>query len=130
MNNESLSQELENLLKNHDWYHAWSDDNRVYKAGREVQDQINSLVNQLGPEGKILYNRYAPSDMQRLSEKKLTKSEKKEKEKIMMGLKGQKKDFAKRYGKKDAEAVMYATATKLAKKIKESDKQKVEEAVA
>ena len=61
-----------------------------------------------------------------LSEKKLTKAEKKEKEKIVMGLKGQKKDFAKRYGKKDAESVMYATATKLAKQVKESDKKKVE----
>jgi hypothetical protein len=74
---------------------------------------------------KIILNKYMP-----ISEKKLTKPEKKEKEKIVKGLKGQKKDFAKRYGKKDAEAVMYATATKLAKKIKESDKQKVEEAVA
>lgn len=129
MDNESLFQELENLLKNHDWYYAWSDDNRVYRAGKDMQDQINSLINQLGPEGKILYNKYAPSDMQLLSEKKLTKPEKKEKEKIMMGLKGQKKDFAKRYGKKDAESVMYATATKLAKQVKESDRQKVEEAI-
>ena len=129
MDNESLFQELENLLKNHDWYYAWSDDNRVYRAGKDMQDQINSLINQLGPEGKILYNKYAPSDMQLLSEKKLTKPENKEKEKIMMGLKGQKKDFAKRYGKKDAESVMYATATKLAKQVKESDRQKVEEAI-
>jgi hypothetical protein len=65
-----------------------------------------------------------------LSEKKLTKGEKIEKEKIVMGLKGQKKDFAKRYGKKDAESVMYATAAKLAKQVKESDRQKVEEAIA
>jgi hypothetical protein len=78
-------------------------------------------------EDKINYPRLLKKS---ILEKKLTKSEKKEKEKIVMGLKGQKKDFAKRYGKKDAEAVMYATATKLAKKIKESDKQKVEEAVA
>ena len=58
MDNESLSQELESLLKNHDWYsdYAWSDDNRVYRAGKDMQDQINSLINQLGPEGKILYN--------------------------------------------------------------------------
>lgn len=37
------------------------------------------------------------------------------KEKIVKGMKSSKKDFKKRYGK-DAEAVMYATATKLAKK--------------
>jgi hypothetical protein len=129
MNNEYLRQQLENLLKQHDWYYAWSDDSRVFKAGNAVQNQINSLIDQLGQEGKDLYNKYVPSDMKQLSEKKLTKPEKKEKEKIVKGLKGQKKDFAKRYGTKDAEAVMYATATKLAKKIKESDKQKVEEAV-
>jgi len=130
MNRESLFQELESLLKNHDWNYAWSDDNRVYRAGQDVQDQITSLVKKLGDEGKTLYNKYAPSDMKFLSEKKLTKAEKKEKEKIVMGLKGQKKDFAKRYGKKDAESVMYATATKLAKQVKESDKKKVEEAIA
>lgn len=129
MDNKSPLQQLEDLLKYHDWYYAWSDDHRTYKAGDEVQSQIKILVKQLGQEGKDLYNKYAPSDM-KLLEKKLTKPEKKEKEKIVKGLKGQKKDFAKRYGKKDAEAVMYATATKLAKKIKESDKQKVEEAVA
>jgi hypothetical protein len=86
MDNESLFQELESLLKNHDWYHAWSDDNRAYRAGRDIQDRINSLINQLGPEGKILYNKYAPSDMQLLSEKKLTKPEKKEKEKELKTL--------------------------------------------
>ena len=50
-----------------------------------------------------------------LSERELTKPEKKEKEKIVKGMKKNKKDFQKRYGK-DAESVMYATATKQAKK--------------
>ncbi len=43
-----------------------------------------------------------------------TKSEEKKKEKIVKGMKKNKDDFKKRYGK-DAEAVMYATATKMAK---------------
>jgi hypothetical protein len=50
----------------------------------------------------------------RMQEKKLTEPEKKEKEKVAKGMKKSKKDFKKRYGD-DAESVMYATATKIAK---------------
>ena len=50
-----------------------------------------------------------------MQERKLTKPEAKAKERIVKDLKGAKADFKKRYGK-DAEAVMYATATKRAKK--------------
>jgi len=52
-----------------------------------------------------------------IMEKELTKPEKKEKEKIVKGMKKDKKGFKKRYGD-DAESVMYATATKLAKEKK------------
>ena len=52
-----------------------------------------------------------------LDEKKLTKPETKEKERIVKGMKKDKKGFKKRYGD-DAERVMYATATKQAKKRK------------
>ena len=48
-------------------------------------------------------------------ERKLTKGELKDKERIFKDLKKNKKDFKKRYGK-DAENVMYATATARAKK--------------
>ena len=48
-------------------------------------------------------------------ERTLTKGEEAKKEKIVKGMKKNKDDFKKRYGK-DAEAVMYATATKNAKK--------------
>jgi hypothetical protein len=50
----------------------------------------------------------------RLAERQLTKPEEKEKERVVKGMKKNKKDFKKRYGK-DAESVMYATATKRAK---------------
>ena len=49
-----------------------------------------------------------------LTERELTKGEEKEKERIVKGMKKAKGGFKKRYGK-DADAVMYATATKLAK---------------
>ena len=45
----------------------------------------------------------------------LSKKEKKEKEKIVKGMKGKKSDFEKRYPGR-GEEVMYATATKIAKK--------------
>ena len=49
------------------------------------------------------------------AERTLTKGEEKDKEKYVKGMKKNKSDFKKRYGK-DAKAVMYATATKMAKK--------------
>ena len=57
-----------------------------------------------------------PADLQ-VAERKLTKPEEKEKEKVVKGMKKSKKDFEKRYGD-DAESVMYATATKMAKEKK------------
>ena len=53
--------------------------------------------------------------LESLLERSLTKGEENKKEKIVKGMKKNKDDFKKRYGK-DAEAVMYATATKNAKK--------------
>ena len=67
-------------------------------------DEIN--LNLIPKDNKPVYT---------LKEKKLTKGELKDKERIFKDLKKNKKDFKKRYGK-DAEAVMYATATKIAKK--------------
>jgi hypothetical protein len=52
-----------------------------------------------------------------LTEKKLTKRDKQQKEKFVKGMKKNKKGFEKDYGK-DAESVMYATATKMAKEKK------------
>ena len=52
-----------------------------------------------------------------LSEKKLTKRDKEQKEDYVMGMKKNMKGFKKDYGK-DAKSVMYATATKMAKEKK------------
>ena len=49
-----------------------------------------------------------------MNERELTKDEVSDKEKYVKGMKKAKKDFKKRYGD-DAESVMYATATKMAK---------------
>jgi hypothetical protein len=61
---------------------------------------------------------FAPSALNKdepTPERTLTKGEEKKKEKYVKGMKKSKGDFEKRYGK-DAKAVMYATATKMAKK--------------
>ena len=67
------------------------------------KDFVNKLVGMLPKED--------------IEEKKLTKPEKKEKEKIVKGMKKNKDDFEKRYPGR-GEDVMYATATKMAKKRK------------
>ena len=88
---------------------AMSDDFDTFKQG--VVDQ--SLAN-------ALYD--AVRKGMGLTERELSKGEEKEKERIVKGMKKAKGGFKKRYGK-DADAVMYATATKLAKEdnVNESD---------
>ena len=54
-----------------------------------------------------------------INEKKLSKAELNRREKIIQDLKGNKREFVKRYGK-DAEKVMYARATNIAKKQAEA----------
>ena len=82
----------------------------LIKAGYSMEDimQMASELKRMDPH---------PADVQ-VAERKLSKSEKKEKEKVVKGMKKSKKDFQKRYGD-DAESVMYATATKMAKEKKE-----------
>ena len=64
-----------------------------------------------------------------LNERKLTKSELAKREDIIMKMKKNKRQLVKKYGK-DAEAVMYGRATKLAKKQAESmDQDKIKELV-
>ena len=58
--------------------------------------------------------RMLPQNEEVVDERELTKSEEDKKEDIVKGMKKNKDDFKKRYGD-EAEAVMYATATKLAK---------------
>tara|TARA_R110001606_G_C15300141_1_gene642488 strand:- start:21 stop:1052 length:1032 start_codon:yes stop_codon:yes gene_type:complete len=59
--------------------------------------------------------------MSKLHERKLTPAELKNREDIIMTMKGNKRNLVKKYGK-DAEAVMYGRATNIAKKQSESMK--------
>jgi len=60
--------------------------------------------------------------LETLNERGLSASEKRNREDIVKGMKKNKTDFMKRYGR-DHEAVMYATATKLAKQDEETIKE-------
>ena len=103
-----------NMLKSHDWTYQYSDDHRYWTKGRDEEDAIRRLGDIVDPDRK-LYKKYSPFyDEDITSERSLTKGEEKKKEKYVKGMKKNKKDFKDRYGD-DAEAVMYATATKMAK---------------
>jgi len=69
-------------------------------------------------EGQLGYVEFIdlikPEPMKGISERKLTKGEEKEKERVVKGMKKSFKGFRDRYGD-EAKSVMYATATKLAK---------------
>ena len=77
-------------------------------VGEQDEDRITSLERRIEALESML------------SERELTKPESKEKERIVKGMKKNKGDFKDRYGD-DAESVMYATATKNAKKAESVD---------
>ena len=101
------------MLKKHDWTYQYSDDHRYYVKGSEEEKAIRALGDIVDPDRK-LYKQHSPFYEAIANERSLTKGEEKDKEKYVKGMKKNKKDFKKRYGD-DAEAVMYATATKMAK---------------
>ena len=68
-------------------------------------------------EVEEVFGKEVREELEAMEEKKLTEPEKEEKEKVVKGMKKSKSDFKKRYGD-DAESVMYATATKIAKEKK------------
>jgi len=81
--------------------------NKVDKDGRPPT--LSKKVK--GSKTNVLFNLGMAESVE---ERSLTKGEEKKKEKYVKGMKKSKGDFKDRYGK-DAEAVMYATATKMAK---------------
>ena len=50
--------ELELLLKSHDWFFIFSDDSRSYRKGQEQQSKIKRLVDFIGKDGLQLYRQY------------------------------------------------------------------------
>tara|TARA_B100000963_G_scaffold207468_2_gene180744 strand:+ start:4430 stop:11707 length:7278 start_codon:yes stop_codon:yes gene_type:complete len=87
---------------------------------RSVSD-MESIIKRQSPKDFIalmrLKDKFFAGDQDLKTEGKLSKKEKDKKEKYVKGMKKSKGDFEKRYGA-DAKAVMYATATKMAKENK------------
>lgn len=57
----SPAEELEYALQHHDWHFDYSDDGRVWQAGKEQQDRIHDLCKAVEPAVAVaLYEQYAP----------------------------------------------------------------------
>ena len=80
----------------------------------EAAQDLNALMKGIDADLKQRKKDLKKLPKKSVYERPLTKDEKKDKEKYVKGMKKSKGDFEKRYGK-DAKAVMYATATKMAK---------------
>ena len=95
---------------------AMSQAQRQLKQGMELIAKGSAMIDEAQAKIKEFTNT--------LSDRTLTKGEEKKKEKYVKGMKKAKGDFKDRYGD-DAEAVMYATATKMAKKNESSIKERL-----
>lgn len=51
-------EQLERLLRGHDWYYQYSDDYNVFRRGQSERSAIRFLVEKLGLEGEALYREY------------------------------------------------------------------------
>lgn len=95
---------------------AMSQAQRQLKQGMELIAKGSAMIDEAQAKIKEFTNT--------LSDRTLTKGEEKKKEKYVKGMKKAKGDFKDRYSD-DAEAVMYATATKMAKKNESSIKERL-----
>lgn len=117
---EDDKEKLINLLDSFDWEYTYSDDSRVYNKGELAYKQIQDLVKKLGKVGETIFNSAKPKKQPKLpntgkyTKKALGDKTLEKRDSVMQDLKGQKRDFVKRYGK-DAEKVMVGRATNIAK---------------
>ena len=51
-------EKLQRLLETHDFYYVYSDDGRVYDKGKASQDKIDVLIEDIGSEGKKMYQQF------------------------------------------------------------------------
>ena len=57
---ESPWDRLNRLLSHFDWYYEYSDDHRVWTAGKKRADEVTALVRELGPDAQALFNQKCP----------------------------------------------------------------------
>jgi hypothetical protein len=99
---EAAAEELASILSDDENLPEW------------VQSKITKAMDYIDTARDYMKSTKADRDDEMVPERKLSSSEKEEREDIVKGMKKNKGDFEKRYGKR-GEEVMYATATKLAK---------------
>ncbi len=51
-------EELQKLLEDHDFYYVYSDDGRAYDKGKASQEKIDALIEDIGSEGKKMYQQF------------------------------------------------------------------------
>jgi TolA-binding protein len=86
------------------------------KLSVTLEEHINEVEGKIAEETQKIKEMMGLVSEKEVAERKMTKKEKGTKEKIVKGMKKSKGDLEKRYGKNEAEKVMYATATKKAMK--------------
>ena len=76
---------LKKLLSNFDKYYHYSDDSRVYRKGKEQQDEIEKLVKEIGKDGSKIYKKFFEQVESKRTddEKKRTKKEKEEDDELV-----------------------------------------------
>ncbi len=87
---------------------------KVIRIGKFATDDDKPVDIKVGDELSYTRVKLATKVKESMYERSLTKGEEKKKEKYVKGMKKNKDDFKNRYGR-DAEKVMYGTATKIAK---------------
>lgn len=88
-------------------------------AWSKIGEQLQKWLDQQGLTKGVMQVVYTKDAKKGLDERKLTKPEEKKKEEVVKSMKKNSDDFKDRYGDK-AKSVMYATATKIAKKNEET----------
>jgi 5'(3')-deoxyribonucleotidase len=96
------------------WFAIKADRDSYMDQGMEPEDALDKAAERHGVDPEEVEKWIAAGNAVKIKERKLTKGEEKKKEKNVKGMKKNKDDFEKRYGK-ESKAVMYATATKMAK---------------
>ena len=76
---------LKKLLLNFDKYYHYSDDSRVYRKGKEQQDEIEKLVKEIGKDGSKIYKKFFEQVEGKIKDddKKRTKKEKEEDDELV-----------------------------------------------
>lgn len=109
---------------------ANGNDDEVFKGTKaKTIDRSKERHGYSSPKDADVYEEVESEDAEEIDERTLTNAEMKKREDVVKGMKKNLSGFKKQYGK-DAESVMYATATKMAKEeVEEYDDEELDTAL-